>query len=136
MDKLKSLEKIIARLDQQKILTPEITESIIQIVSEKKFFSAMEKITLNQVNLFVFKPSNRQVWTVMGEEKRYLLYPKIYCSCMDFYLKGIIKKRKYICKHLLAQMIFKHIDKDKLSNVEIVLHDTEFNTLLKEIGFT
>ncbi len=62
----------------------------------------------------------------LGTDKDYILYPKLYCSCMDFFLQGIQKNRKYYCKHLIAQGIVQVLSKNNPKNIEKVVNDEDF----------
>jgi predicted nucleic acid-binding Zn finger protein len=75
---------------------------------------------MNEIVKIVFKPSNRVVWMKLGADKDYIIYPKLYCSCMDFFLQGISKNRKYYCKHLIAQGIV-----EALSSQEVIKEDLD-----------
>ena len=77
----------------------------------------------------IYKPSNRIVWTAMGENDEYLIYPKLFCSCRDFYKNVVIKRKRIFCKHLLAQTIC-----DALNDYqERETTDIEFKSFLKEL---
>lgn len=81
------------------------------------------------ITKYIFKPSNRIIWTAIGENDEYLIYPKIYCSCIDFYNRVVIKRKKVVCKHLIAQTI-----SDALNNFkEKKLDDKNYNTFIKEL---
>ena len=127
MDSLDEFEQILLELDNLSVLTSEITEKLVKIFSVERFLSAMEKITLNQISKYVFKPSGRILWTVNGKYHDYLIYPKRYCTCMDFNLQSMAKNVKYLCKHLIAQALFEHLDKANFENgeLEIEIKDKE-----------
>ena len=57
------------------------------------------------ITKYIFKPSNRIVWTAIGKNDEYMIYPKTYCSCIDFYKSVVIKGIRSVCKHLVAQLI-------------------------------
>jgi len=55
-----------------------------------------------RVKRYVFKPSGRVRWIVVGRERDYILIPEApYCSCDDFYFR-VIHGRKPRCYHLEA----------------------------------
>jgi len=81
------------------------------------------------ITKYIFKPSNRIIWTTIGENDEYLIYPKIYCSCIDFYNRVVIKRKKVVCKHLIAQTISDALDNFK----EKELDDRNYNTFIKEL---
>lgn len=77
--------------------------------------------------------SNRTIWAVMGKarEIEYLIYPRIYCSCLNFYKQVLQfnKKKLVYCKHILAQIL-----SDILKNYqEIELDDNNFSKRIKEL---
>ena len=117
------------------VLTSEITEKLVKIFSVERFLSAMEKVTLNQINKYVFKPSGRILWTVNGKNHDYLIYPKRYCTCMDFNLQSMAKNIRYLCKHLIAQALFERLDKVKLEKkkLEIEMKDKDFDGLYRNL---
>jgi predicted nucleic acid-binding Zn finger protein len=98
----------------------------------EKFLSAVEKITLEQIRHYTFIPSGRDLWMVGGMERDYLIYPERYCSCMNFYMEGVVKNTRYLCKHLLAQQIFIRLDDERVIRAEITLGDWEYPALLKK----
>ena len=81
------------------------------------------------VNIYRYKPSDRALWIAVGQTRIYYLYPKIYCSCHDFYKTVITKRSRNFCKHLIAQVIV-----EALESYEIVyLEDDEFGNLIEDL---
>src|SRR3972149_6488403 len=59
----------------------------------QRFTKALEALKENRVKKYVFKPSGRTVWIVVGRERDYLLMPEAeFCTCDDFYFKVLDKK--------------------------------------------
>ncbi|GAH26098.1 unnamed protein product [marine sediment metagenome] len=79
------------------------------------------------ITKFTFNPSRRVVWIALGENDEYLLYPKLYCSCQDFYKAVVIQRRRSFCKHLLAQVICEYLPEFKESELE----DDRFNEFIE-----
>ena len=80
------------------------------------------------ITKYICKPSNRIVWTAMGENQEHLIYPRIYCSCQDFYKSVVVNKKRNFCKHILAQLI-----SEAFNNYKIVrLEDKKFSVLIKD----
>ncbi|MFX1303921.1 MAG: hypothetical protein ACFFBV_03760 [Promethearchaeota archaeon] len=78
---------------------------------------------------YIYKPSNRIVWAAKGENQEHMIYPKLYCSCQDFYKSVVIKKKRHFCKHILAQII-----SDALNTYEeVILDDKRFKEFVKEL---
>jgi predicted nucleic acid-binding Zn finger protein len=71
----------------------------------QRFTKALEALKENRVKKYVFKPSNRIVWIVVGRERDYLLMPEAeFCTCDDFYFR-VLDKKVHLCYHLIAQKI-------------------------------
>ncbi|MCP4761304.1 MAG: hypothetical protein GY870_05950, partial [archaeon] len=126
-------ERVLDELKEKKILTSEITEKIVNIFFMEQFLKAMEKLSLNQVQKYIFQPSGRIMWTVGGLEHDYLIFPRKFCSCMDFYLQGISKSVQYYCKHLIAQAIFENLDESNVKKGENITEDDKYHGILKKI---
>ena len=78
----------------------------------------------------IFLPSNREIWVVTGKNDEYMIYPKIFCSCYDFYKNACLLKKRPFCKHLLAQVI---LEAFRVYDV-LELQDEEFQSFLKELS--
>lgn len=71
----------------------------------QRFTKALEALKENRVKKYVFKPSNRIVWIVIGRERDYLIMPQAeFCTCDDFYFR-VLDKQVHLCYHLIAQKI-------------------------------
>ena len=108
-----------------------IDEELIEFL-EELFPNRSEKIleVLNRgITKYTFKPSNRIIWTAIGENDEYYIYPKIYCSCIDFYNRVVVKRKEGMCKHLIAQFI-----SDVMNNFkEKELDDKNFTDFIDEL---
>ncbi len=79
---------------------------------------------------YILKPSNRIVWVVRGNEQDYLIYPKLFCSCRNFY-KGVVSEKKNVfCKHILAQLISEALKTFQTKEAK----DEDYKVLLKELN--
>jgi len=99
---------------------------------EKLFPNRSEKIleVVNRgITRYVYKPSNRIIWTVMGQEEEHLIYPKLYCSCKSFYKEVVINRSKKSCKHIIAQVISEALNKYH----EVELEDIEFKNRINDL---
>jgi len=81
------------------------------------------------ITKYTFKPSNRIIWTAIGENNEYLIYPKIYCSCIDFYNRVVLKRKKLVCKHLIAQTVCEALN----SFENIIVEDKDFNEFMSQL---
>ncbi|MDI6847577.1 MAG: hypothetical protein QMD23_05550 [Candidatus Bathyarchaeia archaeon] len=71
----------------------------------QRFTKAFEALKENRVKKYVFKPSGRIVWIVVGKERDYLLMPEAeFCPCDDFYFR-VMDREVHLCYHLIAQKI-------------------------------
>ncbi len=71
----------------------------------QRFTKAFEALKENRVKKYVFKPSSRIVWIVVGKERDYLIMPRAeFCTCDDFYFR-VLDREVHLCYHLIAQKI-------------------------------
>jgi len=70
-----------------------------------RFTKAWETLNEKRVKKYVFSPSGRIVWIVVGREREYQIMPAAgFCSCDDFYFR-VMDREAHICYHLIAQKI-------------------------------
>ncbi len=75
----------------------------------QRFTKALETLKENRVKKYVFKPSGRTVWIVVGKERDYLLMPEAeFCTCDDFYFR-VLDRKIHMCYHLIAQKISRNL---------------------------
>jgi len=89
----------------------------IDDVSLKRLKKAIEAVNKGRVKKYVFLPSGRVTWIVVGREKDYWVIPRLYCSCDDFYINVISRRSASFCYHLLAQAIAEKTGKYDVFNV-------------------
>jgi len=76
----------------------------------QRFTKAFEALKENRVKRYVFKPSDRTVWVVVGKERDYLIMAQAeFCTCDDFYFR-VLDREVHLCYHLIAQKIAKALD--------------------------
>jgi len=94
----------------------------------QRFTKALEALKENRVKKYTFKPSNRNVWIVVGRERDYLLMPEAeFCTCDDFYFR-VLDKKIHLCYHLIAQKIAHNLNwYDSIEE-----HDELYNCLMNE----
>jgi predicted nucleic acid-binding Zn finger protein len=74
-----------------------------------RFTKALDALKEGRVKKYVFKPSGRIVWIVVGRERDYLIMPEAeFCPCEDFYFR-VIDKKIHMCYHLLTQKIAQNL---------------------------
>ena len=96
------------------------------------------------ITKYTYKPSNRVIWLALGSIKNakinskdnldteyheYLIYPKLYCSCLNFYKEVVINQSIGYCKHLITQVICEALNKYK----KVELKDKEFEDLINNL---
>ncbi len=93
-----------------------------------RFSKAWEAVKEGRVKKYVFKPSGRVVWVVVGGNREYLIYHVVgYCSCDDFYF-NVIDGKIPLCHHLIARKLA-----EVLGRFEVVeLSDKFYSSHLKE----
>jgi len=70
-----------------------------------RFTAAWKLVREGRVKKYVFKPSGKVQWIVVGRERDYLIYEASgYCHCKDFYM-SIMEGKAKACKHLIAQRL-------------------------------
>ncbi|MEM3673358.1 MAG: hypothetical protein QW468_03940 [Candidatus Bathyarchaeia archaeon] len=75
----------------------------------QRFTKAFEALQEGRVKKYVFNPSGRTVWIVVGKERDYLIMPEAeFCTCDDFYFR-VLDKKTHLCYHLIAQKIAKSL---------------------------
>jgi predicted nucleic acid-binding Zn finger protein len=88
-------------------------EKIDSVISEKR------------IKLHIFAPSQRKIWTIVGEKKEYWFDPEMnFCSCQSFYFNSIEGKRE--CYHLKSVSIA-----EKENKIELIkFSDDEFSNFI------
>jgi len=75
----------------------------------QRFTRAFEALKENRVKKYVFKPSGKTIWIVVGKERDYLIMPEAeFCTCDDFYFR-VLDKQVHLCYHLIAQKLAKNL---------------------------
>lgn len=94
----------------------------------QRFTRAFEALKDGRVKKYVFKPSGRVVWIVVGKERDYLLMPEAeFCTCDDFYFR-VLDRKVHLCYHLIAQKLAKILDWFEL----VEEHDELYDSLMSE----
>ena len=94
----------------------------------QRFTRAFEALTENRVKKYVFKPSGKTVWIVVGRERDYLILPEAeFCTCDDFYFR-VLDREVHLCYHLIAQKLAKNLDWYEA----IDEHDELYESLMNE----
>ena len=82
------------------------------------------------ITKYSYKPSNRVVWVALGKNCEHMIYPRLYCSCQDFYKNVVIVRKRNFCKHLVAQAICEGLNDFN----ELELENEDFDTLVEDLN--
>jgi predicted nucleic acid-binding Zn finger protein len=94
----------------------------------QRFTKALDTLKENRVKKYVFKPSGRTVWIVVGKERDYLIMAEAeFCTCDDFYFR-VLDKKIHLCYHLIAQKIARNLR----GYEDIEENDELYETLMNE----
>jgi len=93
----------------------------------ERFDKAWRLVQERRVKRYLFRPSGRVVWIVIGQGGEYRVLPAAgYCSCSDFYFR-VVNGEAGVCYHLLGQRLA-----EALSSYEEVMEDDEAYSLLMD----
>ena len=100
--------KLLEKVSKEAKSKGTFTEKQLTQLSEafgSRFTKAREAIKEEHVKKYIFSPSGRIVWIVLGRETEYQIMPEAgFCSCDDFYFR-VMDREANICYHLIAQKI-------------------------------
>jgi len=113
------LSRIFQDVKDKGVIDDNFIKYLDELFSDKSA-SILEVVQRGFVK-YTHTPSGKVIWGVPAKtraEEEYLIYPKIYCSCRDFYKAVVVERSRSFCKHILAQVIcealenFKHVEID------------------------
>jgi predicted nucleic acid-binding Zn finger protein len=94
----------------------------------QRFTRAFEALQENRVKKYVFKPSGRTVWIIVGKERDYLILAEAeFCTCDDFYFR-VLDREIHVCYHLIAQKLAKNLGWFE----KVEEHDELYDSLMNE----
>jgi len=106
-----------------------IADSHITRLSEAfgpRLKKALEAVEEGRIKKYIFQPSGRVVWIVVGREREYLVMPTAdFCSCDDFYFQF---DRGHLCYHIIAQKLAEALGRFDL----IVEEDAFYDVFIEE----
>ena len=98
------------------------------IMRNRQLEKALRIAAEKGVKSHVFKPSKREIWTVVGKDMEYWVDPEdSFCSCEDYYFETLSGKGR--CYHLQVIGIARE---KKLVDV-IEFKDEEYDSFLKAL---
>ena len=110
------LSEIYSKIKNKGLIDEDFVNFIESIFPDKS--PNILKVIKRGITKYTFKPSGKIVWTAMGQNDEYLIYPKVYCGCIDFYKNVVIKRIRGFCKHIIAQVICEALDNYQISIIE------------------
>ncbi len=98
------LEGVCDELRTSRELTRAQWERLRTTLGER-FDKAWRAVEERRVKRYVFEPSGRTAWIVVGRESEYQVLPASgYCDCNDFYFR-VVDGEAGLCYHLTAQRL-------------------------------
>ena len=110
------LSEIYSKIKNKGLIDEDFVNFIESIFPDKS--PNILKVIKRGITKYTFKPSDKIVWTAMGQNNEYLIYPKVYCGCIDFYKNVVIKRIRGFCKHIIAQVICEALNNYQISIIE------------------
>ena len=93
-----------------------------------RFEKAWEAVKEGRIKKYVFEPSGRTVWIVVGKAREYRVLPDAdFCSCDDFYFR-VMDMEVHLCYHLIAQKLAEALKRYDL----VKERDELYNPLMDE----
>jgi predicted nucleic acid-binding Zn finger protein len=123
----KIFSEIQKEIDNRDNLKDEHVNKLSKIFG-KRLYNALKTLREKGVKKYVFFPSTRTVWIVVGRERDYQVIPEVdFCTCDDFYFR-VINHEVSLCYHLVAQKLSIILEEYEVINE----NDELFENLMKE----
>jgi len=119
---------LIKELERKGVLSERLLEKFV-LRYGKLFWRAIKAIEEKRIMKYIFKPSGKYLWVVVGKTRKYLVIPDFYCSCDDFYFNVVTRRKRQLCYHILARKIAEILGLYET----IYVSDTFYKNLLDEI---
>lgn len=120
------LMEICREIKESRKITSE-QESRLSDLFGSRFNNALKIVEQNKVRLYIFDPSGRRAWIVVGKKQDYQILPNAeFCVCDDYYFR-VIGGKAPLCYHLIAQKLAAALDKFEL----IRESDEKYETIVK-----
>ncbi len=121
------LDSICEEINKAKQITDE-QKAKLSIAFGKRFENALQALKKWRVKRYMFKPSQRVVWIVVGRERDYQIIPGAdFCTCDDFYFR-VVDREVHLCYHLIAQKLAEALG--EYDTIEE--YDDLYETLMRE----
>lgn len=121
-------EDVYETIKKKKRMTEEECKKLFCVFNDR-FDNALKTMKEERVRKYVFHPSKRVVWSVIGKEQEYQILPLAnFCMCNDFYFR-VVDQQTFLCYHLIAQKLAETLNK----YVRIDKGDQEYEALMVEL---
>ncbi|MFX0083784.1 MAG: hypothetical protein ACFE94_18690 [Candidatus Hodarchaeota archaeon] len=121
------LIKIFEVAKQKQIIDEDFISFLESIFPDKS--NDVIEVLKRGITKYIYQPSNRIVWTAMGQNQEHLIYPRLFCSCQDFYKNVVVYRKRIFCKHIIAQVISEAFNEFITKELE----DSKFKELVREL---
>jgi predicted nucleic acid-binding Zn finger protein len=126
ISEIETLNSICRQAKSEGKLSGKNLTTLYELFSQR-FTKALDALNENRVKKYVFKPSGKTVWIVIGRERDYLIIPEAeFCTCDDFYFR-VMDKKVHLCYHLIAQKIARNLSWYETLEETDELYDTLMN---------
>lgn len=88
-----------------------------------------ELVLSHRILRYEFIPSRVVIWIIIGKREHYLVLPRCYCSCDDFYFNTVTRGIQPCCYHMIAQIA----GEEEGHFTSITRSDDDFDEYLSEL---
>jgi predicted nucleic acid-binding Zn finger protein len=89
-----------------------------------RFWKALQAVANDLVKKYIFEPSGRDAWIIVGKTRDYRVLSEVYCDCDDFYINVIVKRNASLCYHILAKILAEALGVFSEIRVDDMMYDT------------
>ena len=119
----KKIENAIAEIRQSRSLSGPTLVTLNKLCGNR-FWKALQAVANDLVKRYIFDPSGREAWIVVGKKRDYHILSDIYCDCEDFYINVIVKRRAELCYHILARILAEALNTFTEIRVDDMMYET------------
>lgn len=98
------IKNALREIHRNRGLSGPVLETLNHLCGDR-FWKALQAVANKQVKHYIFEPSERDTWIVVGKNRDYRVLSEVYCDCEDFYINVIVKRRAEVCYHILAKAL-------------------------------
>lgn len=106
-------------------------ETVVEEVSDRSVWSnASLKRMVKPILSYVGGEAEPVTWFYVGARHDHIIIPRIYCSCKDYLINVMSRKRRRVCRHLVIQYI---AEKNGLYRVVSINDPDTYMSIVNEI---